>query len=155
MTDTFTAVLPNGREIPGVPVGTDTAIIQDIAIKNGLATIGDFKDAALTPVPVPDVDSPWYEDVGNFFKENMDIPLGISTAMAGAKVGAEMRSPVAAFALGVAGGAAGTFGGSLISDELTEEELDFNTAIEDSLMSMGIDIATFGAGRPIIRFWPC
>jgi hypothetical protein len=153
MTDTFTAILPNGQEIPGVPVGTDTAIIQDIAIKNGMATIEDFKITTPPPVPVPDVDSPWYEDVGNFVKENMDIPLGMSTAIAGAKVGAEMKSPLAAFVLGTAGGAVGTFGGSLISDELTEEELDFNTAVEESLIGMGIDITTFGFGKPIKAAW--
>ena len=153
MTDTFTAILPNGQEIPGVPVGTDTAIIQDIAIKNGMATIEDFKITTPPPVPVPDVDSPWYEDVGNFVKGNMDIPLGMSTAIAGAKVGAEMKSPLAAFVLGTAGGAVGTFGGSLISDELTEEELDFNTAVEESLIGMGIDITTFGFGRPIKAAW--
>lgn len=153
MSNTYTVVLPNGQEIPGVPVGTPASVVQDIAIKNGLATLEDFNiKPSPEPVPVPDEDSPWYEDVGNFFQQNMDIPVGMSTALAGAKLGAPL-GPVGMTVLGITGGAAGTFAGSLLSDELTEEELDFNKAIEDSLWSIGFDVATLGLGRPIKGAW--
>jgi len=155
MSQTYTQVLPNGRKIPNVPVGTDPSLIQDIAIKNGLATIADFQQKELAPVPVPvsDENSPWYESVGGFLEENMDIPLGMSMGLAGAKIGARTGNPYIAAGAGISLAALGTFGGSLLSDDMTNEELDFNKAIEDSLMSVGFDIVTMGLGRPIKASW--
>ena len=45
------------------------------------------------PVPVSDENSPWYESVGGFLEENMDIPLGMSMGLAGAKIGARTGNP--------------------------------------------------------------
>ncbi|MBT5122863.1 MAG: hypothetical protein HOM38_09090 [Euryarchaeota archaeon] len=155
MSNTITVVLPNGREIPNVPAGTSSAVVQDIAIRNGLATLEDFQPkpkTGLVPDAVPKEDSPWYEDVGGFFAQNMDIPLGMAGAAVGVKMGAPL-GPVGMTAGGLLGGAAGTFGGSLISDELTEEELNYNKAVEDALWSIGFDVATLGLGRPVKGAW--
>ena len=51
-------------------------------------------------------------DVGQFVKENLDIPAGIAGAGAGFMAGAPL-GPIGAIGGGIAGGAAGTFGGSL------------------------------------------
>ena len=74
MSQTQDIRLPNGTIIKGIPVGVSKEEIQDKAIANGLATLEDF-----APQVTPDgqeVDLPWYQDVGNFLKKNMDIPLG-------------------------------------------------------------------------------
>lgn len=75
MSEVFDVELPNGETIYDVPVGTSKEVIQDKAIANGLATLEDF-----APKPTPteeEEDLPWYQDAGNFLKENMEIPMGL------------------------------------------------------------------------------
>ena len=49
----------------------------------------------------------------------------------------------------VIGSAVGTGTGSLISDELAGEDLDYAKAMEEALISVGFDIATLGAGKAL------
>jgi len=77
---------------------------------------------------------------------NLDVAGGLAGAGAGAAAGAPL-GPVG-MAVGSIGGAAlGTFGGSLASDRLGNEDLDYAKATENALFSLGIDTATLGAGK--------
>ena len=78
--------------------------------------------------------------------QNLDIPGGLSGAIAGAKLGAPL-GPYGIATGVIAGGALGTFGGSIATDALTEEDINFAQATEEALLSAGIDTATLGAGR--------
>ena len=142
MSEFFDVELPNGETIYGVPVGTSKEVIQDKAIANGLATIEDF-----APKPTPtEEDLPWYQDAGNFLKENMEIPMGLGGSLAGAAAGIPF-GPVGMIAGGILGGSAGTGAGSLTSDVLQGKDLDFQEAVKESLISAGFDVATLGLGK--------
>lgn len=145
MAESQNVTLPNGTVINNIPVGTSKQEIQDKAIAAGLATINDF-------APQQGQDLPWYEDVGNFFKENMEIPVGIGGSIAGAVAGAPF-GPVGAIGGAIIGGAVGSGGGSLLSDQLTGEELDGAKAVEEALISMGFDVATLGLGKYVKAGW--
>lgn len=144
MSEFFDVELPNGETIYDVPVGTSKEVIQDKAIANGLATLEDF-----APKPTPteeEEDSPWYQDVGDFLKGNMEIPLGLGGSLAGAAAGIPL-GPVGMIAGGILGGSAGTGAGSLTSDVLQGKDLDFQEAVKESLISAGFDVATLGLGK--------
>lgn len=164
--ETYTVVLPNGVEIENVPIGTSKSVIQDLAISNGYATIEDFRQTP-TPVPTPEpVPSPdvtrrrgstvgttgdegtTISDIGQYMKENMELPLGVGGAVGGAIAGSPF-GPVGSFVGSVIGSAVGTGTGSLISDELAGEDLDYAKAMEEALISVGFDIATLGAGKAL------
>ena len=88
MSEVFDVELPNGETIYDIPVGTSKEVIQDKAIANGLATLEDF---APKPPPVEkEEDLPWYQDVGNFLKKNMEIPMGLGGSLAGAAAEEQM-----------------------------------------------------------------
>jgi hypothetical protein len=142
MSEFFDVELPNGETIYNVPVGTSKEVIQDKAIANGLATLEDF---ASKPTPTGE-DAPWYQDVGDFLKGNMEIPLGLGGSLAGAAAGIPF-GPVGMIAGGILGGSVGTGAGSLTSDVLEGEELDFQEAVKESLISAGFDVATLGLGK--------
>jgi len=144
MSEVFDVELPNGETIYDVPVGTSKEVIQDKAIANGLATLEDF-----APKPTPteeEEDLPWYQDAGNFLKENMEIPMGLGGGLAGAAAGIPF-GPVGMIAGGILGGSAGTGAGSLTSDVLQGKDLDFQEAVKESLISAGFDVATLGLGK--------
>ena len=144
MSEVFDVELPNGETIYDVPVGTSKEVIQDKAIANGLATLEDF---ALKPTPTEEEeDLPWYQDAGNFLKENMEIPMGLGGGLAGAAAGIPF-GPVGMIAGGILGGSAGTGAGSLTSDVLQGKDLDFQEAVKESLISAGFDVATLGLGK--------
>jgi len=145
MTQRQTVILPNGQEIDA-PVGVSKEEIKDKAIRNGLISADAFKTQEPTPT-VEQEDLPFYKDIYNYVKSNMDLPLGLAGALKGAKVGSRL-GPMGATVGGIGGGAFGTFGGSLASDVITDkEELDYNSAVDKALMSIGFDIATLGAWR--------
>lgn len=149
MSETMTVTLPSGAQIKGVPVGTSDAMIKDEAIKNGWATNEDFvvptnkQEAAQAP---ESEDAPWYSDVGNFLKENMEIPGGLGGAITGTVAGIP-GGPVGMIGGGIIGGALGSFGGSLASDKLTGAELNYADAVKEAGISLGIDLATLGLGK--------
>ena len=163
---TITVVLPNGVKLRDVPENTPKSVIQDLAISNGLASAGDFEAstpdsssnvaAANVSYPsnprrrgstVPNVDQNFgVEDVGEYLKDNMGLPLG----MVGSGFGAAIGSPLGPGGM-IAGaallGAAGSGGGSLLSDKLNDEELDSAKAIREAVTSLGFDAATLGLGK--------
>ena len=141
MSQTQDIRLPNGKLIKGVPLGVSKGEIQDKAIAKGLATLEDFASTG-----GQEADSPWYQDVGNFLKGNMEIPMGLGGSIAGAAAGSPL-GPVGMIAGGIIGGSVMSGAGSLTSDVLEGKELDFQEAVKESLISAGFDIATLGAGK--------
>lgn len=148
--------LPGGRVITvkEIPEGMTQTRLKEILLRNNLATDEDFI-APPPPAPTPDprrrgvgaTGEPFA--MGEFLKENVDIPAGIAGAVAGAKLAAPTLNPWLIGASAVAGGAAGTFSGSLASDALTGEDLQYQEAVEKALISAGLDVATLGAARLI------
>tara|TARA_R110000772_G_scaffold24560_1_gene64667 strand:- start:53 stop:2119 length:2067 start_codon:yes stop_codon:yes gene_type:complete len=143
--------LPAGRviELENLPQGMTKARLKELLIRNNKATEEDF----FVPV-TEDVDkrrglgaTGEGVDVGQFFKENLDIPAGIAGAVTGAKLAAPTLNPWLIGASAVAGGAVGTFSGSLASDALTGEDLQYQEAVEKALIGAGLDVATLGAAR--------
>jgi hypothetical protein len=134
--------LPNGRfvELAGIPDNVSKAELQDKLIRNGLATIEEFKTAE-TPEEL------------NWLEKNMELPVGMGGALAGAGAGFLMGGPVGMVIGGVLGGSAGSGAGSLISNELADEELDYAEAAQEALISAGFDIATLGLGRVLKPGW--
>ena len=146
MSQTQSVRLPNGQIVKNIPVGISKEELQDKLIQSGRVSADIFQTQEPTPI-VEQEDSPLYKDIYNYVKSNMDLPLGLAGALQGAKVGGRL-GPMGATVGGVAGGAFGTFGGSLASDVITDkEELDFESAVDKSLMSIGFDIATLGAWK--------
>jgi len=146
MSQTQSVRLPNGQIVKNIPVGISKEELQDKLIQSGRVSADVFQTQEPTPT-VEQEDLPFYKDVYNYVKANMDLPLGLAGALKGAKVGGRF-GPAGATIGGVAGGAFGTFGGSLASDVITDkEELDFESAVDKSLMSIGFDIATLGAWK--------
>lgn len=159
--NTFTVVLPNGVEIENVPEGTSKSVIQDLAIKNGYAKIEDFQQKTEPEVePTPPQQTAVNPrrrgstvantgegfSVGEYLKENMELPLGIGGAVGGAALGAPF-GPVGSFIGAMVGSATGTGTGALLSDTLSGEDLDYANAVNEAAISMGFDLATLGAGK--------
>ena len=146
MSQTQSVRLPNGQIVKNIPVGISQAELQDKLIQSGRVSADVFQTQEPTPT-VEQEDLPFYKDIYNYVKANMDLPLGLAGALKGQQV-LGVLGPYGRVFGGVAGGAFGTFGGSLASDVITDkEELDFNSAVDKALMSIGFDIATLGAWR--------
>lgn len=153
---TMTVTLPSGAQIKGVPIDATDDMIRDQAIKNGWATNEDFQprgaqttqtaQAPSAPVQESEQDAPWYSKAGTFLKENMEIPVGLGGALAGTAAGIP-GGPVGMIAGGIIGGALGSGGGSLLSDELKGEDLNYAEAVKEAGLSVGIDLATLGLGK--------
>ena len=142
-----TYVLPSGLKVTmsGVPENATDSEIQDELIAQGKASLSDFDKQ---PVPEAAQDPSMLESVGGFLKSNMEIPLGLAGSLAGAAAFAPL-GPVGMAAAGILGGAFGSAGGSLLSDNFEGEELDFAEATDEFLTSAGFDIATLGLGKVI------
>jgi hypothetical protein len=163
---TITVVLPNGVKLRDVPENTPKSVIQDLAISNGLASAGDFGvntpnassgvAAANVSYPsnprrrgstVPNADQNFgVEDVGEYLKDNMGLPLGMAASGLGAVLGSPL-GPGGMIAGAALLGAAGSGGGSLLSDKLNDEELNFAKAVNEAVISLGFDAATLGLGK--------
>lgn len=145
--ETQNITLPNGRVIEGVPVGTSKDLIKQKAIAAGLATEADFGPVVSADQEAKaQQDLPWYVDVKDFLKANMEIPVGLGGALTGAAAGS-VAGPAGALVGGVIGGALGSGGGSLLSDELEGKDLDYAQAVKEAAISAGFDIATLGLGK--------
>lgn len=90
--------------------------------------------------------------VGDFLKKNMEIPLGLGGAATGAGTGFLMAGPPGALVGGIIGGALGSGGGSIASDVFEGTDPDYAKALEEALISAGIDIVTLGVGSKIKPF---
>ena len=149
--------LPNGRVIPitNMPSDMTQTRLKELLTRNGKATAEDFiaaapesSDLPYNPTPRRGVGATGQGvDVGQFLQENMDIPAGIAGAVAGAKLAAPTLNPWLVGAAAIGGGAVGTFSGSLASDALTGEDLQYVEAVEKAAIGIGLDIGTLGAAR--------
>lgn len=148
MAETQSVRLPNGQVIKNVPVGMSQIELQNKLIQSGRVSENVFAKPKPEPTPEPEVDFPWYQDIYQYVKGNVDLPAGIAGGIYGAKKGAPL-GPKASFLAGMAGGAVGTFGGKLASDVFTGEELDYEDAFDAAMMSAGIDVATLGAFKAL------
>ena len=152
MSEVTNVTLPNGRTVKNVPVGMSQKELQDLLIKNEKVSPDVFAQPKPQPkpepTPEPEVDFPWYQDIYQYVKGNVDLPAGIAGGIYGARKGAPL-GPKASFLGGMAGGAIGTFGGKLASDVFTGEELDYEDAFDAAMMSAGIDVATLGAFKAL------
>ena len=95
---------------------------------------------------VPTEEASFLDKTLNYLESNLDLPAGL----AGAGLGFMAAGPVGA----IIGGAGGTFAGTVASDVLTEEEIDYSDAVANAGISIGIDVATLGLGKvasPIIK----
>ena len=84
----------------------------------------------------------------SWLQENLDLPAGIAGAITGERLGAPF-GPYGRLTGAVIGGGVGTAGGVLASQVQTDEQLDYNKAVKEGLVSMGIDLATLGVGKLI------
>lgn len=136
--------LPNGNVVQEVPADTTQEELKDLAISAGYATAEDF-----APVPAP-VEAPAPEP--SWLDKNMDVPLGMGAGVIGTIAGTPFGPP-GMFVGGTLAGAVGTFVGSLVSDDLTGEDREYATALEEAAMSMGFDAVTLGIGKAIKPAW--
>ena len=90
--------------------------------------------------------------VGQFLKENMEIPLGLGGAAAGAGKGFLVAGPPGALLGSISGGALGSGTGSIASDVFEGTDPDYAKALEEALISAGIDVVTLGVGSKIKPF---
>lgn len=88
------------------------------------------------------------KNTADLISENLDVVLGIAGGVGGAILGAPL-GPGGAFVGATTLGALGTGGGSLASDALTGEELDYAEAIKAAAISAGFDVATLGLGKVV------
>jgi len=128
--------LPSGLVVTiagGVPEGVGKQELKEVLIRNGMASAEDF-EAPETPEEL------------NWLQKNMELPVGLGGAATGAALGIPF-GPVGIATGALIGGAIGSGSGSLISNELAGEELDYAEAAEEALISAGFDILTLGLGR--------
>lgn len=150
MPTTFSVQLPDGTIVDGVPEGTTQVELYERLANTG----GITPEQAISYIEQGAKEQPEAPfDLGDWAIKNLDLPGGIAGAVTGALAGS-MAGPVGSVIGGIAGGAAGTFGGSLASDYYTDNELDYEKAVKESLVSVGIDVATLGLGKalkPVIK----
>ena len=146
--------LPSGRTltVKEIPKGMTQTRLKEILLRNNLASDEDF--IAPPPPPPPEKRRGMGAtgegvDVGQFLQENLDIPASIAGGIAGAKLAAPTMNPFVIGASAVAGAALGTFAGSLGSDVLTGEDLQYQEAVDKTLDSIQMDVATLGAIRAL------
>lgn len=149
--------LPAGRVITvkEIPEGMTQTRLKEILLRNNLAAEEDF----ISPPPSPDPRRRGIGatgegvDVGQFLKENLDIPAGMAGTAMGMKLAAPTANPLIIGISGVVGGAMGTFGGTVASDALTQEDIDFHDAVEKSLDSAQFDVAMLLGGKGLKSAW--
>ena len=142
MSETQSVRLPNGQIVKNIPVGISQVELQDKLISSGRVSADVFKTEEPAPV-VEQEDLPFYQDVYNAVKNNLDIPASIYGGIKGAQYGARFGPKGAA--IGTIIGAVPTgIAGNLTSDLLQGEEPDYGKAVNEALIGMGFDAATLG-----------
>jgi hypothetical protein len=152
MDNLMDVTLPDGKVLKGIPAGTPKEVIEDKLIKSGKYTYEDFGRTPPSPVPADNtpVEEPgWFTKAVDWKKKNMEIGSGLGGALVGIAGGAAVGGPPGAIVGGIIGGMGGSAGGSLLSDYFEGEELNYANAVNEGLISGGIDIATLGLGKAI------
>tara|TARA_R110000803_G_scaffold205615_1_gene272410 strand:- start:68 stop:2038 length:1971 start_codon:yes stop_codon:yes gene_type:complete len=127
------------RILQGIPTGTSREDIRNLSIERGIATPEEWEQWA------PEL-TPTSEKVMGWMKENAEVPAGLGGAAMGAVAGIPF-GPVGIVAGSVFGGATGSASGSLLSDHLAGEDLDYGTAAWEAAISLGLDVSTLGLGK--------
>lgn len=127
------------RILQGIPTGTSKEDIRNLSIERGIATPEEWEQWA------PEL-TPTSEKVMGWMKENAEVPAGLGGAAMGAVAGIPF-GPVGIAAGSVFGGATGSASGSLLSDHLGGDDLDYATAATEAAISLGLDAATLGLGK--------
>ena len=144
MSETQSVRLPNGQVVKNIPVGISQAELQDKLIQSGRVSADVFKTQ---PAPtVEQEDSPFYKDVYNAVKNNLDIPASIYGGIKGARLAAPL-GPYGIAAGTILGAVPTGIAGNLTSDLLQGEEPDYGKAVHEALIGMGFDVATLGTAR--------
>lgn len=144
MSETQSVRLPNGQIVKNIPVGISQAELQDKLIQSGRVSADVFKTQ---PAPtVEQEDSPFYKDVYNAVKNNLDIPASIYGGIKGARLAAPL-GPYGIAAGTILGAVPTGIAGNLTSDLLQGEEPDYGKAVHEALIGMGFDVATLGTAR--------
>jgi len=126
----------NGNVLEDVPVGTPREVILDKAMSAGLITSMDQTPGGKTAA----------EKMRDFSLENLDIPAGLAGAYGGAKIGAA-GGPYGAVIGAVVGGATATGAAEVTEDVLQGKEIDYYNAVEQALISAGIDTGLIIGGK--------
>ena len=137
--------LPNGNVMTDVPSSATQAQIKDKAISLGVADVSDFTIDPVVSLTNKKEKEQEFE-ILDYLRDNLDLPGGIAGSLIGAGIGIP-GGPVGMFLGATVLGGAGTFAGSLASDELSGEDLDYHDALNEALISMGFDIATAGTAK--------
>tara|TARA_A100000164_G_scaffold367060_1_gene388598 strand:+ start:450 stop:2513 length:2064 start_codon:yes stop_codon:yes gene_type:complete len=147
----ISVTLPNGNVITDVPLSATQAEIKDKAISLGVADVSDFVIDPVVSLTNKKEEEQEFE-ILEYLRGNLDLPAGIAGSLVGAGLGVP-AGPVGMFLGATALGGAATFAGSLASDELTGEDLDYNEALNQALTSMGFDVATAGIAKLLRPFY--
>ena len=143
-----TQSLPNGKVLEDIPSGTSREDIRAMTLKMGMATEDEWDQWA------PEL-TPFTTKAMNWMTENAEVPVGMGGAVAGGLAGIPFGPP-GIVAGSILGGSGGSAGGSLLSDYLAGEDLDFGTAMKEAGISAGLDIITLGASKfglkPLVNF---
>ena len=123
--------LPNGTIINDVPSNITKAQLKDKLLSSGQFTEKDF-------IPVPKPMEEEQEDP-SWAVKNLDLILGTGASLAPALM---MTNPITAGLYSIGAGAIGTGLGSLLTDELTEDEKAWADSVHDALSKSGYSIAT-------------
>ena len=140
--------LPNGQVISNIPAGTPREDIRAKSIEAGTTTAEEWEQWAPELTPTSEKAVNLVKGAGTAIAENGEIVGGLAGAGAGALAGS-LLGPVGTVVGGVLGGALGSGAGSLASDEYNDVELDYATAMDEVLISAGIDVATLGIGSKV------
>ena len=123
--------LPNGTIINDVPSNITKAQLKDKLLSSGQFTEKDF-------IPVPKPMEEEQEDP-SWAVKNLDLILGTGASLAPVLM---MTNPITAGLYSIGAGAIGTGLGSLLTDELTEDEKAWADSVHDALSKSGYSIAT-------------
>jgi|TARA_R110002072_G_scaffold149780_1_gene297713 hypothetical protein len=129
--------LPSGKVVKNVPKNISQSELKSVLLSNGVATEEDFEESF---------------SVSGFLQENMEIPMGLGGSLAGAGTGFMVAGPVGAIVGGIIGGSLGSGAGSLTSDLIEGTDPDYSKALEEALISAGIDVVTLGLGSKVKPF---
>lgn len=140
--------LPNGLVLNGIPEGTSRADIRAKTIQGGGATKEEWEQWSPELTPTSEKAMNLLKGAGNWVAGNGEITGGLAGAGTGALTGS-MFGPVGTVVGGIFGGAVGSGTGSLASDAYNDEELDYATAMDEALISTGIDVVTLGIGSKV------
>ena len=82
----------------------------------------------------------------SWLTRNMDVPTSIAGGIAGSIYGSRF-GPMGTLTGGVIGGGVGTFAGSAYSSNAIDGDVDYEKAVFDSMLGMGIDVGTGLVGK--------